>query len=131
MYRFVEHTGEVELVIEASSEAGVFEEALVALAELVGAEPEGPPVRHTVDVSAGDRALLLAEWLSEGVFLGEIERFVPERVASIELRDDRLHATIDGRRGHPSHLVKAVTLNSLEFFQREDGAWHGRVVLDV
>ena len=131
MHHFVEHTGEVELAIEASSEAGVFEEALVALAELVGPEPGGQPARHIVDVSASDRALLLADWLTEALFLSEVEHFVPERLASIELQGDRVCATVEGRRGRPSHLVKAVTLNSLEFFQRENGAWHGRVVLDV
>ena len=32
---------------------------------------------------------------------------------------------------HTFATFGAVTLNSLEFLQRESGAWHGRVVLDV
>lgn len=31
MYRFVEHTGEVEIAIATTTEAGVFEEALMAV----------------------------------------------------------------------------------------------------
>ena len=129
-HEFIEHTGEVELAIVAASEAGVFEEALRALAELVGRERRGKPVRYTVDVSAGDRGLLLVEFLSEILFLVEVERFVPERMLTFELHDDRLLATVEGRRGRPSHLVKAVTLSSLEF-RRDSEAWIGRVVLDV
>jgi SHS2 domain-containing protein len=65
------------------------------------------------------------------VFLAEVEEFVPERVASFTLADGCLRATVEGRRGHPRHLVKAVTLNKLELGQPEGGRWHGRVVLDV
>ena len=130
VYRFVEHTGEVELAIEAPTEEAVFGDALLALRELIDCGEEGRPARHDVDVSADDRALLLVEWLTALVFLAEVEEFVPERVAAFELSGDRLRATVDGRRARPAHLVKAVTLNSLEFGP-ENGGWHGRVVLDV
>lgn len=130
MHRFVEHTGEVELVLEAPTEVGVFEEALAALRELVDDTGDGTPARHAVAVSAGDRALLLVEWLTELVFLAEVESFVPDRVAAFELVGDRLRATVEGRRGRPAQLVKAVTLHSLELRQ-EKGGWHGRVVFDV
>jgi len=130
VYRFVDHTGEIELAIEASTEDGVFVEALLALRELIDCADGGRRARHEVDVSAGDRGLLLVEWLTALVFLAEVEGFVPERVAALELFGDRLCATVDGRRARPAHLVKAVTLNSLEF-RPMNGGWHGRVVLDV
>ena len=74
--------------------------------------------------------MLLAEWLSELAYLVEVEEFVPERLTAFELTGDRLRATVEGHRDHPRHLVKAVTLNNLEF-EQEGGIWHGRVVLDV
>ena len=51
-------------------------------------------------------------------------------VTAFELADNRLHAAVTGRRDRPRHLVKAVTLNSLELGEHE-GNWHGRAVLDV
>ena len=130
VYRFVEHTGEVEVAIDASTEEAVFVEAMLAFRELIDDADDGWPARHVVDVSAGDRALLLVEWLTALVFLAEVERFVPEHVAVFELSGDRLRATVAGRRAQPLHLVKAVTLNNVEF-RSENGSWHGRVVLDV
>lgn len=129
-YRFVEHVGEVEVELEAPSEVGIFESTLSAFAELTGAAGEGEPAAHEVELTASDRALLLVDWLSELVFLAEVERFVPEHVTAFELEDGRLRATLAGYRGNPSHLVKAVTLNRLAL-ERKGGAWHGRVVLDV
>lgn len=129
-HRFVEHVGEVEVELDAASEAGIFEAALAAFADLVGVAAGGEPASHEVALAGGDRALLLVDWLSELVFLAEVARFVPERVASFELADGRLRATIEGHRDHPRHLVKAVTLNRLAL-EQEGGLWHGRVVLDV
>jgi SHS2 domain-containing protein len=128
-HRFVEHVGEVEVELEAPSEAGVFESALAAFAELAGGG-EGEAAQHEVELTSSDRALLLVEWLSELVYLAETERFVPERVTAFELDDGRLRATVTGYRGHPSHLVKAVTLHGLAL-ERKGEAWHARVVLDV
>jgi SHS2 domain-containing protein len=130
MHRFVEHVGEVEVELDATTEAGIFEAALAAFAELVATGEEGESVRHEIELTAGDRALLLVDWLSELLFLAEVEGFIPERVAALKLEDNRLQAAVIGRRDLPRQLVKAVTLNSLELEQHE-GNWHSRVVLDV
>lgn len=130
MHRLAEHTGEVELEIEAPTRESVFAEALSAFRELVDGGGEGATVRHEVAVSAADPALLLVEWLNELVFLAEVEHFVPECAVALELSDGRLRATVEGRRGRPRHLVKAVTLNMLEL-ERADDRWHARLVLDV
>jgi SHS2 domain-containing protein len=130
MYSWVEHTAEIELRIEAPTEEALLADALAAFEELVGGEEEGQPARHQIVVAAPDPATRLVEWLEELVFLAETEDFVPERAATIELRDGELHAEVEGRRGRPSHLVKAVTYHGLDVARREDG-WHARVVLDV
>jgi SHS2 domain-containing protein len=87
-------------------------------------------VAHELEVEAGENAMLLVDWLGELIYLGEAEGFVPERIASLELGDGRLRATVEGHIGEPSHLVKAVTLHRLEFRQVDDH-WRARVVLDV
>jgi SHS2 domain-containing protein len=129
-YRFVEHLGEVEIDLEATDELGIFESALDAFAELVGPDADGEPARHEIELGCSDHTLLLADWLSELVFLAEVEHFVPERVTDCMLARSRLRATVAGRRGLPRHLVKAVTLNGLAL-ERKRGMWHGHVVLDV
>jgi SHS2 domain-containing protein len=129
-HRFVEHVGEVELELEAASEAGIFEAALAALAELLAGGEGGEPVRRELDLTAADRALLLVDWLDELVFLAEVEGFVPARVVALQITDARLRATVEGRRGDARHLVTAATLERLEL-RRAGARWHARVVLDV
>ena len=130
MFRWAEHTAELELQIEASSEAAVFEEALIAFAELLG-DGGGDPMTRELEVEAEESSMLLVEWLSELVYLSEAEQFVPAQIASLELANGRLRATLEGHRGEPRHLVKAVTLHRLALWQDEAAGWHARVVLDV
>jgi SHS2 domain-containing protein len=132
MYRWVDHTAELELRVDASTEWDVFEQALQALAELLRehSHGDGEPAAFEVDASAPDRATLLAEWLSELVYLVETEGFVPERVDELTLSADSLEASVSGRRASPPHLVKAVTYHRLALEER-GGAWHATVVLDV
>jgi SHS2 domain-containing protein len=131
MYRWVDHTGELELEIEAVSEADVFVDAAQALGELLGGgEPAGERARRSVQAQADDRATQLAHWLEELVYLAEVHGFLPERVAAVELAADRVAATVDGHVGSPPHLVKAVTYHGLSFARSGEG-WRATVVLDV
>jgi SHS2 domain-containing protein len=128
MYRFVEHTAELELELEAGSAEGVLEEALRAFTELAGCG-EGDPVEREIDVEAPDLPALLAAWLDELLFVAETERLLPDE-ADVAVRGARASGVIRGRRGDARPLVKGVTLHRLRF-RRENGAWRGRVVLDV
>jgi SHS2 domain-containing protein len=129
MYRWIDHTAEVELAIVAATEREVLADALTALGELLGADGE-PSELRTVAVSAPDRPALLAAWLEELVFLAESEGFEPLTVESLDLVGDALEATVAGRLGDPPPLVKAVTYHRLAFEPAGSG-FRASVVLDV
>ena len=130
MFRWIEHTAELELELEARTESQIFGDALAAFAELAG-DGGGPRLEREITVEAADRAMRLVAWLEELIYLSETDGFVPERIDSLQLDGGSLRARVSGRAGQPAHLVKAVTLHRLELAEREDGGWRGRVVLDV
>jgi SHS2 domain-containing protein len=129
-YRWVEHTTALEIEIEASTEEGVFVDALLALAELLGHEDKGAPVCREIAIGGRERAALLVEWLDELVFIAETEDLVPENAVRVELSGDGLAATVRCRRGSPRHLIKAATYHRLAFEPAEHG-FRATVVLDV
>ena len=129
MYRWVDHTAEVELEIEAPTEREVLADALMALAELLGFAAAGDQ-RREVAASAPDRAALLAAWLEELVLLAESEGFVATSLEDLSLKRDSLTAVVSGLVGDPPALVKAVTYHRLEFAFTARG-YRARVVLDV
>jgi SHS2 domain-containing protein len=129
-YRWVEHTAEVEMEIEAGTEEAVFAEALRALAELLGDDVGGEEVSREVAVDGHERAALLVAWLDELVYLAETEDLVPEDSQRIELSDRGLLATVRCHRGSPRHLIKGATYHRLAF-ERACQGFRATVVLDV
>jgi SHS2 domain-containing protein len=143
-YRWLEHTSELALRIDAPSEKAVFEQALVALGELIGRDgdregandaasrrdADGELCARELTVAAGDRAALLAAFLEELVYLAETDDLVPERAERLELAGGRLTATVRGHRGSPRHVVKGVTYHELTFAPSPEG-FVATVVLDV
>jgi SHS2 domain-containing protein len=93
-------------------------------------EPDGEPFTRELSVEAGDAGALLAAWLEELVFLAEHDGLIAQTARRVEPASGRLSAEVTGRRGRPSHLVKAVTYHRLAVAP-VDGGWRATVVLDV
>src|SRR5215211_4903486 len=129
VYRWVGHTGEIELAIEADSEREVFADAVAALVDLLEIEGEATEAR-VVELTAPDRSALLAAWLEELVFLIETQGFEPVELGELELGADTVRAVVDGRPGEPPPLIKAVTYHRLAFEPSGSG-YRATVVLDV
>jgi SHS2 domain-containing protein len=137
VYRWVDHTAELELAIEAAGPGDALAQALTALAELLEPDvdapaesPAGELQRRSVEVAARDAAGLFAAWLEELVFLAESEGFVAQALVACTLGDQRLETVVEGRLGSPRPVVKAVTYHRLAFESRGDG-YVANVVLDV
>jgi SHS2 domain-containing protein len=131
VYRWIDHTAELELEVQASTAEQVLADAAAALAELLGGAGAGAPAEtRTVDVEAGDHAAQFAAFVEELVYLAESESLVPAAVREVELADTRLRAEVDLMRGDPPHLVKAVTYHRLAF-EPDAGGWRATAILDV
>jgi protein archease len=133
MYRWIDHTSELELRVEAGTDGEVLEDATSAVVELLRGEgdaADGDPIVREVIVDADDRAQLLAAWLEELVFLAETEAVIPERVELHDIDDRGLRARVAGRGGEPPGLIEAVTYHGLSF-DRTDSGWAATVVLRV
>jgi SHS2 domain-containing protein len=130
---FEEHTGEVRLRLRADSLPELFEEAALAVAELMCAARSDPvgaalPVR----VGARDREALLAAWVDELVFLSETRKRVWSEARIEQLGDTELVATVRGFE--PAALrtqIKAATLHDLRIVETAPGSFEATLVLDV
>jgi SHS2 domain-containing protein len=131
VYRWVEHTGELELQIDAPTEQGVFADAFAAFAEVVADGGGGDADRRDIALEPASPEVMLADWLNELVYLADADEFVPTRLAGLELEDGGLRATVHGHRGVPTPLIKAASLHGLECRPTPEGGWQARVVLDV
>ena len=140
-HRFAEHTGEVELCIQADSLPEVFAEAGRAMARLMlnqlPSPPEGAPASE-VGLEARDLATLLVDWLNELIFRTEVERtvFTEFDVSVQDCVPARLTASLRGVADPPlAGQVKAATLHLARLERAQgtglDAGYQANIVLDV
>lgn len=94
-----------------------------------------PTHYRNIRTEAIDRDALLVAWLSELLYLYEVEGFVPAEYEITELNDQRLEANLRGdildlTRHSVRGIVKAATYHLLEV-REVSGWWQVQVVLDV
>jgi SHS2 domain-containing protein len=129
-YRWVDHTAELELEVEAEDEAGIYAQAVQALAELLADDAARAPTLRQITVTARDRGALLVAWLDELVYLAETQDLIPAEVERLTLSERDLKATARLVHGQPRHVVKGATYHRLLFAPTPTG-YRARVVLDV
>jgi len=132
-HRWLDHTSEVQLQVEAESLAGLAAEAGRALGLLLlhdtPARPEGP-IRE-IQVESVDREALLVDWLNEILFLAEVERWVAVEFDILEISSVHLKASALGVPVEESPaLVKAATFHGLAVEERAGGL-QAEVIFDV
>ena len=132
-HRWLDHTSEVQLQVEAEPLAGLAAEAGQALGLLllhdVPARPEGPA--REIQVESVDREALLVDWLNEILFLAEVERWVAVEFDILEISSIHLKASALGVPVEESPaLVKAATFHGLAVEERAGGL-QAEVIFDV
>ncbi len=135
-WQVTDHTADMALRIEASTEAALFEEAARALTSLFVDDPATiePREEFGFELRAADRDDLLFDWLQTLVVAFEL-RHMLLRCFRVTLEAGGLHASAQGERFDPArhrlaHEVKAITYHGLAIRASHDG-WRAEVIVDV
>lgn len=133
----IDHAADVGIEIRANSLTELFSRAATGMTGLLLAEQAvnrsaGPATRHEIEVDAPDAATLLVAWLRELLHLHNTGGFSFLEADFLELRDQHLHAHVDGVTQHAAggREIKGVTYHGLDVSERE-GEWRARVIFDV
>lgn len=139
-HRFLDHTADVGVAIDAASLDTLFAEAAEALTETITHRPAVEvALERRFELVAPDLETLLVDWLNELVYVFEVDRQLFGEAAvtvTAAAGGRRLTAVARGEVWDPERhrvmvLVKAVTHHGLEVSGRPDGTWSARVVFDV
>jgi SHS2 domain-containing protein len=134
-HSLAEHTGELELHLEAASLDELFGEAARALAEIMGGPLRMPPegAWEEVRLHATDRDALLVDWLNELIFRSERDKKIFDEIHVTHASEHALVAAIRGRVTEEVRLhVKAATFHKLEITELVGaGGLSANLILDV
>lgn len=137
MYKFLEHTADVKVHVEAKSLEELFSESSKALLESIyGKLKIKEEKEREIDVEGEDLESLLYNFLEEFVFLLEAKGFLVSQVKEIKIDEDdfSLKAKVVGddlEKYSFVNDVKAVTYSEMFVRLEEKKKWISEFVLDV
>lgn len=131
-YTLIDHTADIGMRVSAPSVEALFEEAGLALCEIMGGRTSRGDATIIVQAAGIDRDDLLVRWLQEILYQVEVKGF---RVTGIGLRD-LTDTTVTGElrgafTGTPLQAeVKAVTYHNLRIVSL-DNVHVATIILDM
>lgn len=135
-FEIIEHTADVGVRAHGRSREEVFEQCALGMVSLMY-DPETVRrlERVRIEARAHDEKSLLIAWLSEIIYLVEVEGwafgdFAVEGVSGREAKGWGLGEPLDASRHKVSGEVKAPTYHMLELAER-GGSWEAQVIFDV
>lgn len=119
------HTADVRIRVRAPDQATLFSEAFRALMEVMFGKDRLEVAAKNVTVEAEDTETLLADFLSEALFVSEVEGMVFAR-AEVDLRSGQLTARLYGEPFDPARHaggseVKGISYSGLSITRDTNG----------
>lgn len=128
---------EADVGFEVWSEdlASLFEEAALAMYEImVDVSKVKPKEERSFSLESSDVSLLLHSWLSELLFITDVEGLVFSKfkvvIEGTKLNGRAWGELINPERHNPKTEIKAVTYHRLNV-KREGSLWRATVILDI
>jgi SHS2 domain-containing protein len=136
-FKYLEHTADAEFIAYGRTVDEAFVNAARAMAGLV-ADPSivRPTEAREINLTAGSLEDLLYDWLSELLYLSEVDRLVFSKfeVTITKNSEYSLNAKACGETISPRHEIslhiKAVTYHDLRV-ERRNNVYEAQILLDI
>lgn len=131
-YEILEHKADLKIRAFGKQKEEMFLNMLLAMTESQKASSLPEKVTREIKVNSSDLPSLLVGFLSEALYLSQVNREVYHNVKFKTFSDTEIKGEISGQKVERfGEDIKAVTWHSLDIHQKEDGTWQATVLFDV
>jgi SHS2 domain-containing protein len=130
-FTFLEHDADIKVALVSTSEQGIYEECIIALATYSTDTLIKAVKGKTITVKGNDRKALLYAFIEELLFLIDTQHFIACK-GTVLLRGNNLQAELygDDTNNYQLESIKAPTFAEMQF-EKGKANWEAIVVLDV
>ena len=135
-FEFIEHTGDLGVLVYGNGLPELFGNAAEAFFEVI-TDPEKVLERESrsIFLDSNDLEELLVAWLSEFLYLFDTNNLLFRRFSVHKVKKCTIEATAwgevyDGERHPIKTVIKAVTFHQIQV-REEKGIWKARVIFDL
>jgi SHS2 domain-containing protein len=129
-YEELDHTADIRLRVRSPSPDTLFAETALAMMKIVYGESRPGTIERTIELRAGTIENLLLDFLSEVLFISEVDYLVFS-AASVHINGDTLKAQMTGEPFDPERHrggteIKGISYSGLRIVKEDEG-----YVLDI
>ena len=143
-FEILPHTADIKIRVYGQNLAQFFRNALIGMFQAIGPKSPGCkqegerlfcpelPEKREIEVKSFDIEALLVDFLSEALYLSDVNNEAYLDATIHEVDEKHIKATLHGVKitGFEVVEVKAVTYHDLEI-KKIDGVWQADIVFDI
>ena len=133
-YEILPHTADLKIRAFGRTKEELFSNALLGMSDALRPKIKDQKIIKAKDVKvkSPDLGALLVDFLSEVLYLTQVNKEVYIEVKFKEFSDTELKAELFGRKVERfGEDIKAITYHNLDIHQGKDGTWEATVLFDV
>ena len=130
-YETLEHKADLKIKVFGKTKKELFKNALLGMFESAKYEGEGK-IKREIRVSSQDLISLLVDFLSEALYLNEVNYELYDDVQFKKFTEKEIEGILFGKKlKRKGVIIKGVTYYDLDIHQRKDGTWETTVLFDI
>jgi len=131
-YEILEHKADLKIRAFGKTKEELFENAMIGMFEGARYEDEGKKIKKEIKVSSQDLLSLLVDFLSEILYLSEVNHQVYYQIQFKKFTDKNIEGILLGKKLKRSGVViKGVTYHDLDIHQKKDKTWEATILFDI
>ena len=131
-FEVLEHKADLKIRAFGKTKKELFTNVLLAMSESQKGENLSPKVKREIQIKSLDLETLLVDFLSEVLYLSQVNKEIYNEVKFKKFSDTELEAELVGQKVERfGEDIKAVTYHGLEICQRKDGTWEITILFDI
>ena len=132
-YEILEHKADLKILAFGETKEELFLNMLLGMEESVKTEIKSDEkVKREIKIKSLDLPALLVDFLSEVLYLIQVNKEIYTDVKFIKFSDTELEAELSGQKVERfGEDIKAVTYHGLDVCQSKDGIWEATIIFDI
>lgn len=131
-YEILPHKADLKIKVFGKDKKELFLNALLGFSESLKPEKKKEGANREIKIKSLDLPALLVDFLSEILYLTQVNKEVYTDAEFTKFSDSEIEATLFGKKVERfGEDIKAVTHHNLEIKQNKDGTWEAIILFDI
>ena len=131
-FEILEHQADLKIRAFGKTKEELFENAMIGMFEGAKCEQDGKDIKQEINVTSLDIPSLLVDFLSEVLYLSEVNHQVYYQFQFETFTDKNIKGVLLGKRiKNIGIAIKGVTYHDLDIHQGEDKIWQATILFDT